>query len=146
MELNGLYGGFRNDNCCGVRQQSVIPDDSEVWITTDREPVRGRVTSSTDTPRSYNVGTPTGKIHRNCHQLQNRKQRPMIMTNLSDSEPEREPPKRIVTRSQTGTAIQPPDSLNLRGEMWKDTLTLHSCGCVYFLCLYDLMSELVCQF
>ena len=29
----------------------------------------------------------------------------------SDSEPEREPPQRIVTRSQTGTTIQPPDYL-----------------------------------
>ena len=42
-----------------------IPDDTEVWITTDSGPVSGRVISPTDRPRSYVVETPSGQIERN---------------------------------------------------------------------------------
>ena len=42
-EANKLFRSKQKrnyDNHHGVRQQSEIPDDSEVWITTDKEPVR----------------------------------------------------------------------------------------------------------
>ena len=39
----------------------LIPDDSEVWITSDRiQIVPGRVTGERETPRSYNVSTSSG--------------------------------------------------------------------------------------
>jgi len=42
-----------------------LPNNSEVWVTSGREPVRGRVVAAADTPRSYLVNTPSGVIRRN---------------------------------------------------------------------------------
>ena len=45
-----------------------IPDDTDVWITSEENPIRGRVTAPADSPRSYIVETPSGQLHRNrCH-------------------------------------------------------------------------------
>ncbi len=53
-----------------VHEMPAIPDDTDVWITTDQnQPTRGRVTSPAEEPRSYVVDTPTGQVRRNCHQL-----------------------------------------------------------------------------
>ena len=39
----------------------LIPDDSEVWITSDRNQIiPGRVTGERGTPRSYDVSTSSG--------------------------------------------------------------------------------------
>ena len=132
------------DSRYGVRQQLEILDDSEVWITTDKEPVRGRVSSSADTPRSYNVEHLL--VRRNRHQLNTVPEQGQETNDHdapSDSEPEREPPQRIVTRSHRYSSPRQSRSLNLRGEMWKDTLMLHSCGCIYFLCMYVLLSDVI---
>lgn len=94
-----------------VKDQPDIPSDTEVWITTDAEPIRGRVLSPADTPRSYNVETSSGVVRRNRSQLN-------IVPNIdSDNsqakQPETEtPPRRILTRSQTGVTIQPPNYLS----------------------------------
>ena len=53
----------------GVRTLSSIPPNSEVWITTGNQPDTGTVVSSTDTPRSYTVETPTGQVRRNRQHL-----------------------------------------------------------------------------
>ena len=43
-----------------------IPDDPEVWITSDRKQViSGRVTGQREMPRSYTVSIPGGSVHRN---------------------------------------------------------------------------------
>ena len=44
-----------------------IPDDTEVWITTDSGPVSGRMISHR--PQLYVVETPSGQIERNRSQL-----------------------------------------------------------------------------
>ena len=53
-----------------TKEHSPLPDDREVWVTSSREPVRGRVVTVADTPRSYLVNTPSGTIRRNQQHLQ----------------------------------------------------------------------------
>ena len=107
--------------------------------TKGRDIVPGTVLSDADTPRSYIIQTPTGQLQRNRIQLnvqpdpsvedsgpmdedesiadqsetasdesdRSTADRP---TNLSsDRDPPQAPPHRIMTRSQTGTVIHPPD-------------------------------------
>ena len=52
-----------------VKGQSEVPDGSEVVITTDHQPVEGRVVQPAGTPRSYVVETPLGEVRRNQSQL-----------------------------------------------------------------------------
>lgn len=52
-----------------VRNQSNIPDGSEVVVTTESRPVEGRVVQPAQTPRSYIVETPSGELRRNRGQL-----------------------------------------------------------------------------
>ena len=40
----------------------LIPDDSEVWVTSGNEVTRGRIVSSAPAPRSYLVDMPSGTI------------------------------------------------------------------------------------
>ena len=83
-----------------------IPEDSDVWITSDDQPISGRVISPASTPTSYVVETPTGSVRRNRQHLN-------ILPdghqpNDQTKQPVREP---IQTRSRTGTQIHPPDRL-----------------------------------
>ena len=92
-----------------AQQLPALPDDTAVWVSTDGDPVQGRIVSSADTPRSYLVDTTSGQLRRNRHHL-------MI---VPDSPPMSEPPQvnkqseptRIMTRSQTGTPIIHPKRL-----------------------------------
>lgn len=49
----------------GVLSYPLIANDTAVWITTDAQPIPGRVMSSSTEPRSYVVETPTGQFRRN---------------------------------------------------------------------------------
>ena len=84
-----------------------IPDDSDVWITTDSRPVPGRVLSSANTPRSYLIETPTGQVRRNRQHLN------PVPNNSPVTEESNAitPPNIIQTRSRTGTTILPPNRL-----------------------------------
>jgi len=53
-----------------TRERSPLRDDCEVWVTSGREPVRGRVVTSADAPRSYLVNTPSGMIRKNQQHFQ----------------------------------------------------------------------------
>jgi transposase InsO family protein len=103
----------------GVRSLPPIPDDSEVWITSDKkQAIPGRVTGQRGTPRSYNISTPSGQVSRNRHQLNvipspqppSPPQSPTPPQPQAQQAQQRIPsaPCRIMTRSQTGTAIHPP--------------------------------------
>ena len=95
-----------------------IPKDTEVWITLEDEPVQGRVVSVAYRQRSYVVKTPTGQVEQNRSQLQ-------VIPNVDDAESaqrtktgndndgksEPEPPRRIMTRSRTGTTASKPERL-----------------------------------
>ena len=45
-----------------------IPDNTEIWITSESQPIQGKMLSPAGSPRSYVVSTLSGEVHRNwCH-------------------------------------------------------------------------------
>ena len=88
-----------------TRQLPTIPDDTEVWINSGEKPTRGRVTSHVDHPRSYLVETPTGIIRRNRFHLGIV---PKQFSSAMEEDQQTSVPRKIMTRSQTGTEIRPP--------------------------------------
>jgi len=98
-----------------VKDQSDAPIGSEVVITTDDSPVGGRVIAPANTPRSYIVETPSGELRRNRSQFnvlpEQPPDNPVGEPDSAVVPPEPTEPRRIVTRSQTGTAIRPPNTL-----------------------------------
>ena len=126
-----------------VRDLSPIPDNTDVWVTSEDQTVRGRVIEPAGSPRSYVVETPTGQVHRNRSHLnvvpdQSETQETIVEpqgvpTESLENTPERpaensvgnhsaqanpSPPRRIMTRSQTGTERRMPNYLWLkRGDV-----------------------------
>ena len=105
------------DRCHRTRELPTIPEDTEVWITSDGEQRRGKVITPSDTPRSYLVDTPTGVIRRNRRHLNvlpnNSEPEPqpdVSDTPLSPQEPNPDISRRI-TRSQSGVVLKPPERL-----------------------------------
>ena len=92
-----------------------IPNDTEVWITTDSQ--FQEVVSPASRPRSYVVEAQSGCIERNCSQLTivQRENSENSETPQVNQQPavETKTPHRM-TRSRTGTAVNPPD---FKGEM-----------------------------
>ena len=95
-----------------TRESDAIPSDSKVWITSEGDRAEGTVTSPANSPRSYLVETPAGTVRRNCQHLN------VAPSQLSDNtetqvetKQNSEATRRIVTRSQTGTVVKPPDRL-----------------------------------
>jgi hypothetical protein len=98
-----------------------IPEDTRVWITSEGDHVEGRVVSPANSPRSYVVDTPTGVVRRNRQHLNVAPEKSEDSESESNKpSTEQSQPNRIVTRSQTGTVVKPPERLySLRGEMWQ---------------------------
>ena len=108
-----------------VRTLPPILDNTEVWVTSEDQPIRGRVVEQADAPRSYVVETPSGHIHRNRSHLtivpetQDQPELPPQQPTNRDSQPpsrdhpSRSPPR---TRSRTGTQIDKPDYFG-RGDV-----------------------------
>ena len=98
-----------------VKDLPSIPNDTEVWITTESEPQSGKVISPADRPRSYIVETPSGQVERNRSQLTVKPSDDQ--QNLGNSEINQQPvignahPRTILTRSRTGTVVNPPNRL-----------------------------------
>ena len=46
----------------GVIEQGDLPDDAEVWVTSETRPIQGRVISHANNPRSYVIETPSGEL------------------------------------------------------------------------------------
>ena len=127
-ERHAVYKGHQKknfDSHHGVRPLPDIPDDSEVWINSGSKPVRGTVLTQADAPRSYVVSTPSGIVRRNRQHLNVDHSTPATQQEATPTgsaynppadDPPADPPapkvvatpRRIVTRSQTGTAIHPP--------------------------------------
>ena len=87
-----------------------LPNDTEVWVTTEERQVPGQMISRSETPRSYVVQTDTGNVRRNRQHLtvvpdrtrQSQEQTPApTTTSLTPRSP-------ILTRSRTGTQTRPP--------------------------------------
>ena len=102
-----------------VRLADTLPDNSAVWVRTGNYQTPGRVVSSSSAPRSYVVSTPTGQVRRNRQHLNQRLN--TANDNVTDNPDDdssttsphtTEPPRdRIMTRTQTGTDIRPPNRL-----------------------------------
>ena len=81
-EFKGLNREFKDrqkrdfDQAHKVQELPPIPDDQDVWISTEGDPKPGTVISAADTPRSYIVETPTGEVQRNRSQLRVAPDRP----------------------------------------------------------------------
>ena len=95
-----------------VCEREEIPEGSEVWVNGGAQPEGGRIVATDPSPRSYIIATPNWKVRRNRSQIiplpERTEQTDSLTEPGSDLE---EPPQRIVTRSQTGTAVVPPDRL-----------------------------------
>ena len=95
-----------------AKESDAIPNDSSVWITSEGEHAEGTVISPANSPRSYPIDTPTGTVRRN-HQHLN--VAPSLPSENAETQPETEQntetTRRIVTRSQTGTVVKPPEQL-----------------------------------
>jgi len=89
-----------------MKDLPVIPDDTPVWVDSDSGPVSGRVITSAETPRFYLVETPSGQLQRNRIQLRVVPQQ--SNTGFIEDHLEPKEPRRIITRSQTGTEIHRP--------------------------------------
>ena len=95
-----------------TRDLPEIPKDTKVWVTTNGHHTPGTTITNANTPRSYIVETPSGEIRRNRSQL-----------NINPSIPPRQEhpttndSQRIMTRTQTGTPISPPERLAYGREM-----------------------------
>ena len=112
-----------------VKEQFEILDGSEVVITTDKQPVEGRVVEPAEAPRSYIMETPSGEVRRNRSQLNVVPEHSSTVELEMGSSPTsaREQPRRIVTRSQTGTAIRPPETVLKGGDVVRLRLCMVVC-------------------
>ena len=88
-----------------VRDLPELPDSTDVWVTTNNNPIPGRVVTSAAAPRSFVVQTPSGNIRRNRSHLN------IIPNTHTNDQETSQPQNRIQTRSQTGTLIIPPNRL-----------------------------------
>ena len=84
-----------------------IPEDTAVWIQSGNKPQKGSVVAHVSKPRSYLVDTSTGRLQKNRSHFQV----------VPDHEPEETELYRIVTQSQTGTLVRPPDRFSPGREM-----------------------------
>jgi len=125
-----------------TRELSPIPDNTDVWVTSGSQPVTGRVIGPAGPPRSYVVDTPTGQVQRNRSHLnvvpdQNEMQDTLVEpqgdvtesrettletpaetpTGNHPAQAVPSPPRRIMTRSQTGTEIRMPNYLWKKGDV-----------------------------
>ena len=95
------------DRSHGVRNLPTIPDNSQVWITSEEQPVTGTVSHRANTPRSYIIKTQSREIRRNRQHL-SVVPTPREHSPDSDRQPLRSP---VVTRSRSGIVIRPPERL-----------------------------------
>ena len=104
------------DSRHGAKKLPEIPDDSAVWITSEDKPIPGRIVTADETPRSYVVETESGELNRNRSQIVVVPESEPDPAPETEAEPEQQlalttPPRRIMTRTRTGTSILPPERL-----------------------------------
>ena len=87
-----------------------------MWITSEDKPIPGRIVTADETPRSYVVETESGELRRNRSQIVVVPESEPDPAPETEAEPEQRsalttPPRRIMTRTRTGTSILPPERL-----------------------------------
>lgn len=93
-----------------AKSKPEIPSGTEVVLNSEDQPIQGTVLQPAETPRSYVVQTPSGELRRNQSHLN-------VLPPQSSQEQETQSrnspavvvPRRISTRSQTGTNVEQPD-------------------------------------
>ena len=95
-----------------VKELPELPEDTQVWVTSETGHTPGRIAASTDTPRSYIVETPSGELRRNRSHLRVDPGSNEGAPTVTQTQPEASP-RRIMTRSRTGTAMKAPERLGL---------------------------------
>ena len=95
---------YNNRHC--IKTLPSLPDNTPIWIQTENTQVPGTIVQQAVTPRFYIVSTPTGQIRRNRISLRHQREREMT-TEINVNEPLRS----VVTRSQTGVIVKPPNQL-----------------------------------
>ena len=96
------------DRCHRARPLPSLPNDSDVWVNTQRNQVSGRVVSTAITPRSYIIDIPTRHVRKNrAHII------PQPTTSTNNDEPLLNDTNRnrIITWSRSGVPIRHPDRL-----------------------------------
>ena len=83
-----------------------------MWVTSETGHTPGRIATSTDTPRSYIVETPSRELRRNRSHLRVDPGSNEGTPAVTQTQPEASP-RRIMTRSRTGTAMKAPERLGL---------------------------------
>ena len=82
-----------------------IPDNTDAWITTDGQNTPGMTVRGAEAPRSYIVQAFAGEVCRNRSQLN------INPSTTTDTQPIANSHSPVLTRSRTGTVINPPDRL-----------------------------------
>ena len=100
---------YDHDHRHKTQPLGIIPDDSDVWITTDSQRMPGQVVLLSNTPQSYLVNSPTGPVRRNRLHL-NQVPNNCPATDYKESN-SISPSNVVQTWSRTGTIIHPPDRL-----------------------------------
>ena len=103
-----------------VRVLPPIHENTEVWVRMDNRKHTGTVVRTATPPRSYIVDTPSGEVRRNRWQLNMVPQtvdNPKSNTETGDTAISTR--ERIITRSQSGTDIRPPDRLYYKNHPGK---------------------------
>ena len=91
-----------------ARSHSGLPNGTQVWIKTNTKNIRGSILLTADTPRSYWVNTPSGKLRRNHRHLTTIPDPAPIHCHIPDtSVPDIKSP--TMTRSTTNTEIRSPE-------------------------------------
>jgi hypothetical protein len=91
------------DNRHGVHKLPDIPNNTEVWIQSEAEPVSGTVDTPVSTPRSYAVVTRSGLLRRNRSHLNINPSTDENSETAVHSPKTLSSPNVIMTRSRTGT-------------------------------------------
>ena len=101
---------FDRSHC--VHNLPEIPDDQDVWVSSDGATIPGTVVSQATTLRSYVVQMQSGEICRNHSHL--RLMPPTNQTTENQETEQLELPTQspIMTRSRTGVMLRPPNSLS----------------------------------
>ena len=86
-----------------------LPEDQPVWVSTEGRQMPGTVANQANTPRSYLVATPSGQVRRNRSHLHCRSE----SSDITSSTQSVQMPNQVNIRLCTGTAIRPPDRLDL---------------------------------
>ena len=94
-----------------VRPLPSLSPGTDVWVTIQGGQEQGRISTTAPAPRSYLVDTPSGCVRRNRHHIIPQPATADTPTNARDDLPPNVA-NRPVTRSTTGTAINPPDRLS----------------------------------